>query len=102
MVAKPITNLPFDAQGHDLRIGDWVRVIAVPISIRSMPDCTKRAFSTAVGHTFQIEAFDQTGCLELEMWPKVSLDTIWLEPCCAIRSRRYKRLSKALKRRLSL
>ena len=87
-----------DIDGNDLRVGDWVRVIAVPLSIRNMPDFTKEAFSNAVGHTFQIVSFDETGCLHLEMWPKVSLDTIWLEPFCAKRSRRYKRLSKSFRR----
>lgn len=93
---------PFDVDGKDLRIGDWVRVVAVPLSIKTMPHETKEAFSNAVGHTFQIMAFDQTGCLHLEMWPKVSLDTIWLEPFLAKRSRRYKRLSKSFQRTVAL
>ena len=91
---------PIDMHGKDLRVGDWVRVLAVPISIRSMPSYSKEAFSNAVGNTFQIEAFDETGCLELEMWPKISLDTIWLEPFLVTRSRRYKQLSKSFQRRL--
>ena len=91
---------PHDLHGNDLRIGDWVRVVAVPLSIKSLPDETKEAFSNAVGKTFQIEAFDETGCLHLEMGPKVSLDTIWLEPFCAERFRRYKRLSKSFQRSL--
>ncbi len=93
---------PLDMDGIDLQIGDWVRVVAVPISIRDMPDETKEAFSNAVGNTFRIMAFDETGCLHLEMWPKVSMDTIWLEPFLAKRSRRYKRLSKSVQSKLAL
>lgn len=93
---------PIDVHGNDLQVGDWVRVIAVPLSIKDMPIETKEAFSDAVGHTLQIVAFDETGCLELEMWPKVSLDTVWLEPYCVKRFRRYKRLSKSFQRMLDL
>ena len=88
--------------GNDLRIGDWVRVVAVPLSIKDMPQESKEAFSNAVGNTFQIVAFDESGCLHLEMWPKVSMDTIWLEPFLAKRSRRYKRLSKSFQRKVAL
>ncbi|MDH5556303.1 MAG: hypothetical protein OEZ03_03080 [Alphaproteobacteria bacterium] len=93
---------PIDVDGNDLQIGDWVRVLAVPLSIRGMPDESIDAFCRAVGNTLQIEAFDNTGCMELDMWPKVSTDTIWLEPYCVKRSRRYKKLSKAFQRTLEL
>lgn len=93
---------PIDIDGVDLQIGDWVRVLAVPLSVKNMPIATKQAFSKAVGNTFQIEAFDDTGCIELDMWPKISLDTIWLEPYCVRRFRRYKRLSKNFQRILEL
>ena len=46
-----------------------------------------------------IEGFDSTGCLELFLWPKLSADTIWIEPHCVVRSRRPLRLSKAFLRR---
>jgi len=95
-------HAPFDSDGRDLRIGDWVRVLTVPLSIKNMRHETKEAFSRAVGNTFQIEAFDDTGCMELDMWPKVSWDTIWLEPFCVRRFRRYKRLSNSFKRRFEL
>jgi len=95
-------HAPLDMDGNDLRIGDWVRVVAVPLSIKGMPDESKEAFSNAVGNTFQILAFDETGCLHLEMWPKVSMDTIWLEPFLAKRSRRYKRLSRSFQNQLAL
>lgn len=93
-------HAPIDVAGNDLRIGDWVRVLIVPLSIKDMPVETKEAFSRAVGNTFQIEAFDQTGCLELFMWPKISMDTIWLEPFCVKKYSRYKRLSKSFQNKL--
>ncbi len=93
-------HAPRDADGKDLRIGDWVRVVMVPLSIKDMPDESRSAFSRAVGHTFQIEAFDEIGCLELFMWPKISMDTIWIEPYCVKRVRRYKRLSRSFQKRL--
>lgn len=95
-------HAPLDIDGNDLRLGDWVRVLTVPLSVKDMPDETKEAFSKAVGNTFQIEHFDETGCIELNMWRKVSMDTIWLEPYCVRRFRRYKRLSKAFKKSLEL
>ena len=91
---------PIDLCGNDLQLGDWVRVMAVPLSIRNMPENSKSAFSRAVGQTFQIAAFNEGGYLELEMWPKISLDTIWVEPCCVTRVRRYKRLSRAFQKKL--
>jgi len=95
-------HAPIDVDGNDLQIGDWVRVLAVPLSISGMPDESIDAFCRAVCNTFQIEAFDDTGCMELGMWPKLSMDTIWLEPYCVKRSRRYKKLSKAFQRTLAL
>lgn len=89
-----------DAEGGDLQVGDWVRVLMAPLSIVNMPDESKDAFSRAVGNTFQIEAFDETGCIELDMWPKSGSDTIWVEPYCVRRFRRYKRLSKSFRKTL--
>jgi hypothetical protein len=62
--------------------------VSVPDSITRMPRTTKQAFSRAVGKTFQIEAFDELGCAELDLSGKVGLDTIWIEPFCVRRSRR--------------
>lgn len=89
-----------DAEGKDLLVGDWVHVLVVPLSIRGLPEESKRAFSSAVGNTFQIESFDETGCLELDLCPKVSVDTIWIEPSCVRRIRRYKHLSKSFTQKL--
>ncbi|MBI3923606.1 MAG: hypothetical protein HY318_19460 [Armatimonadetes bacterium] len=91
---------PIDALGKDLRVGDWVLVVAVPLSLRGMPEESRRAFSRAVGNTFQIESFDEFGYLELFLWPKISLDFIWIEPFCVRRSRRYRQLSKNFQRKL--
>lgn len=81
----------FDALGRDIRLGDWVRVIQVPMSVVGMPKETLSAFSAAIGRTFQVPDFDQVGCLELDLHQKLRhLDTIWLEPFCCVRSRRPK------------
>ncbi len=93
---------PIDLEGRDLQVGDWVRVITVPLSIQGMPADSLEAFSRAVGHTFQIEEFDQSGCLHLDMYPKVSCDSIYIEPYCVRRFRRYKKLSKAFQKRLAI
>lgn len=93
---------PVDSEGRDLKVGDWVRVIAAPLSIRGMPAESLEAFSRAIGHTFQIEAFDEAGCLHLDMYPKVSCDSIYIEPYCVRRSRRYRKPSKAFQKRLAI
>jgi len=93
---------PIDINGKNLKVGDWVRVVAVPLSIQNMPDDSKEAFSRAVGETLQIESFNGIGCLELDFWPKLGCDTIWLEPYCVKRYRRYKKFSKRFKKILEL
>ena len=83
------SHAKIDAFGKDIRAGDWVRVLQAPLSIVGMPQDSLVAFSAAIGHTFQVLAFDQTGCVELELWQKLPLrDTIWLEPFCCQRTRR--------------
>ena len=93
---------PTDAAGCDVRVGDWVRVVSVPASIARMPGDAKRAFSRAVGKTFQIEAFDQLGCAELDLTGKVGFDTIWIEPSCVLRARRPKTHSLRFRRILAI
>lgn len=93
---------PIDINGKSLQVGDWVKVIAVPLSIQNMPDDSKEAFSRAVGETLQIESFNEIGCLELDFWPKLGCDTIWLEPYCVKRFRRYKKFSNRFKKILEL
>ena len=95
-------HLPIDAEGRHLEVGDWVRVIAAPLSIQGMPSESLSAFSRAIGHTFQLKAFDVTGCLQLDMYPKISCDTIYIEPFCVTRFRRYKKLSRSFRRILEI
>ena len=85
---------PVDETGKDLKLGDWVKVICVPLSITYMPQDSKDAFGRAVGETLQISGFREDGCIELDFYPKLGLDTIWLEPFCCVRFRRYKKLSQ--------
>lgn len=70
---------PIDATGRDIRVGDWVRVVSVAGSVATMRRESRRAFSAAVGKTFQIEGFNRVGCAELDLTGKVGLDTIWIE-----------------------
>lgn len=93
---------PSDELGHDIRVGDWVRVVRVPDSIADMPRDTKRAFSGAMGKTFQVEAFDGFGCLELDLSDKVGPDTVWIEPFCVRRFRRPKRYSARFRKILAV
>jgi hypothetical protein len=92
---------PMDMNGREILLGDWVRVIQAPLSIRGMPSDTLSAFSNAIGHTFQVEEIAPNGELVLELWPKISLDTIWLEPCCCVVFRRPVKFSKRFRRILN-
>src|SRR5215510_13699516 len=89
----PLRHSSTDVAGREVQIGDWVRVVSVPASIARMPRASKRAFARAVGRTFQIEAFDELGCAELDLTGKVGFDTIWIEPFCVQRFRRPKKQS---------
>ncbi|MEE9344421.1 MAG: hypothetical protein V3U88_02320 [Methylococcales bacterium] len=92
-----------DANGNDLRLGDWVKVIAAPTTISNMPKDSKESFSRAIGETLQIEAFNDIGCIELDFYPKLrSFDTTWLEPFLCVRFRRYKKFSKRFQQKLQL
>ena len=96
------TYAPIDAAGRDLRVGDWVRVASVPTSVATMPRQSKRVFSAAVGKTFQIEAFNEVGCAELDLRDKVGPDTIWIESFCLVRTRRPTRFSARFARILAI
>ena len=98
----PIRHSSIDVMGRDVRVGDWVRVVSVPDSIARMPRASKRAFSRAVGRTFQIEAFDESGCAELDLTRKVGCDTIWIEPFCVLRIRRPRTHSLRFQRILAI
>ena len=79
-----------------------MRVVSVPASIARMPRASKRAFARAVGRTFQIEAFDESGCAELDLTGKVGFDTIWIEPFCVRRVRRPRQHSLRFRRILEI
>jgi hypothetical protein len=79
-----------------------VRVVSVPDSIARMSRSTKRVFSRAVGKTFQIEAFDESGDAELDLTGKVGVDTIWIEPFCVRRVRRPSKHSRRFRRILAM
>jgi hypothetical protein len=96
------TYAPIDTAGRDLRVGDWVRVVSVPGTVVTMPHRSKRVFSAAVGKTFQLEAFNEVGCAELDLRGKVGPDTIWIEPFCLARSRRSTRYSARFARILAV
>ena len=98
----PLRHSSTDVVGRDIRIGDWVRVVSVPDSIARMPRASKRAFARAVGRTFQIEAFDESGCAELDLTGKVGFDTIWIEPFCVRRVRRPTQHSLRFRRILEI
>lgn len=98
----PRRHASTDVAGRDLRVGDWVRVVCVPHSIARMRRATERAFSRAVGKTFQIEAFDESGCAELDLSGKVGWDTIWIEPFCVRRFRRPRKQSLRFRRTLMI
>ena len=85
---------PLDANGREVRLGDWVRVLQVPLSIMSLPKDSVDAFVRAVGHTFQVQTIYLNGDLELDMFPKVSFDSIWIESVCCVVSRRPRQFSR--------
>lgn len=102
MKAKPVRHAATDIAGRDVRVGDWVRVVSVPASIARMPRSSKRVFSRAVGKTFQVEAFDESGSAELDLTGKVGFDTIWIEPFCVRRVRRPSKHSRRFRRILAI
>jgi hypothetical protein len=98
----PLRHSSTDVAGREVQIGDWVRVVSVPGSVARMRRATKRAFARAVGKTFQIEAFDESGCAELDLTGKVGFDTIWIEPFCVRRIRRPREYSLRFRRILEI
>jgi hypothetical protein len=85
---------PLDANGREVRLGDWVRVIQAPLSIIGMPADSLDAFSRAVGHTFQVESVQRNGDLELDTGKKIGCGWIWLEACCCVVTRRPAKRSR--------
>jgi hypothetical protein len=91
---------PIDAKGRFVKLGDWVRVLQAPTSIAQMPHETLAAFARAIGHTFQVHSIQRNGDLELHMYPKVSADTIWIEACCCVITRRPAKFSSAFEKKI--
>ena len=85
---------PIDAHGREVMLGDWVRVLQVPLSVSDLPTESTDAFSRAVGSTFQVQAIYLNGDLELDMFPKISYDSIWIESVCCAVTRRPRQLSR--------
>lgn len=77
-------------------------MVSVPDSVSRMARSTKRAFARAVGKTFQIEAFNELGCAELDLSGKVGWDTIWIEPFCVERFRRPKKQSLRFRKTMAM
>jgi hypothetical protein len=74
--------------------GDWIRIVEIPQWVNRQPNETQIIFKKALNKTFKIESFDEKGFLELDVWIKLrlkSIDTIWIDPKCVIRSRIGKR-----------
>ena len=78
-----ISLKPTDRFGHELRLGDRVRLVQLPDNISALPRTTQRLFRKALGKTSKIRAFGKCGHAELHVSKKpVFLDTIWVEPAC--------------------
>ena len=74
---------PTDKFGHELGIGDRVRLIQLPDNISAFPRPTQRLFRKALGKTLKIKTFGKCGHAELPVSHKsVFVDTIWVEPAC--------------------
>lgn len=87
----------FDAKGQELLPADWVRVLALPASFTQLPHQSQEVFHALIGNTYQIQYFQYN---ELVLEPPKTDDTVWLEPNCVQRSRRYQHFSQKYKRSL--
>jgi hypothetical protein len=91
---------PFDGNGRLVELGDWIRVVQAPLSIIGMPRESLLAFSRAIGHTFQVSSIMVNGDLELDMFPKISFDSIWIEPSCCVVTKRPAKHSRTFQQQL--
>jgi len=73
--------------GRPVRVGSFVRIIAVPPEVKAMPGETRRVFRAAVGHGFKVQAVRRSPLLvELNVSriarPLVggTGHSIWVEP----------------------
>jgi hypothetical protein len=86
---------PIDKKGREIHQGDWVRVVDLPESLSNAPSETKTVLKKSKNKTFRVESFGKYGHIELEVWRKLKLktmDSIWIEPFCVVRSRLKKSL----------
>ena len=78
-----ISLKPTDRFGHDLCLGDRVRLVQLPDNISALPRNMQRLFRKVLGKTSKIKAFGKRGHAELHVSQKaVFFDTIWVEPAC--------------------
>ncbi|WP_299981284.1 hypothetical protein [uncultured Pseudoteredinibacter sp.] len=88
-----------DIEGNELKLGDWVTVVIAPISILGMPNESLIVFSSAIGRNYQVMDIDNYGAVELHVR---RFDTIYIEPFCLRRFRRYKKFSKPFQKQLAI
>ncbi len=80
---------PIDKTGRPLEVGDWVRLVEIPVPVTPAEPETYHIFQLALGKTFRIEAFDEFGHAELNVSVKVGkFHWIWVEPEYLLRWRR--------------
>lgn len=83
---------PIDAVGNKIEVGDWVRLVTIPLAVAKQPRETKSVFRRALGKTFKIEDFNKYGVAELDVSKKVEkLNWIWVEPEFLVLFRRKRR-----------
>lgn len=93
---------PIDANGRLVKLGDWVRVLQAPLSIIGMPGESLDAFSSAIGHTFQVHELTSDGNVCLELHQKLdSWDSIYVEAFCCEITRRSRSHSRYFNRYLA-
>ena len=90
-----------DLSGHEVKLGDWVRVVQAPVSAIGLPDDALQAFSSAISHTFQVDSIQRNGDLELDTCKKTGGGWIWLEACCCVVARRPRTYSQRFQKLLA-
>lgn len=73
----------------EFRTGDTVRVLRVPADVSAASaEETRTAFRLAVGKTYEVQAVNEIGWLEIELGAEADQalgtigNTIWIEPDC--------------------
>ena len=83
MLIEVISLKPTDRFGHELRVGDRVRLIQLPDNISALPRITQRLFRKALGKTSRIKAFGKCGHAEIVLSGQPPIvHRIWVEPAC--------------------